>query len=135
MALHYVSGSEIKYAAGLSFLAVAAAGSSNAIDFSAYTHLTVLVQTDSADLVVNLERSATSLGTFAQVGLSIPSKASGIALRTYAGVVSGSAVWYKVSYDNQNLGSVNSFITMVGHGARFVPITQDSNTVVYSQIA
>lgn len=128
-----LNGSAIQYISALSPTTFAAAGSTNAFQLQDVKHLTVGVFANSADAVVNVERSATSNGTFAQVGLSIQSQASGLVVRSMP--LNSSATWYKASYDNGNAGSVTATIMFVGQGMRNVPINQDSNTTVLSDIA
>jgi hypothetical protein len=125
------SGSEVKYIVGLSNLAVAAAGSSNPVNLKDSGFVNVLVAADSDDLVVNVERSATSNGTFNQIGCSLQSVASGLAVRSFR---MGSPNWVKVSYDNGNAGSINAVILLEAQEMRQTPVNQETNVTVYSTI-
>jgi hypothetical protein len=129
-----LNGSAIQYVSALSPLNVAGAGSSNAFNIGATGRwLNVVVATASDDLVVNVERSGTSNGTFAQTGLSIAGNASGIAVRGMP--LQSSAIWYKVSYDMEGNGSAITSVLFEVQGQRDVPIlTQDTNTTVYSDV-
>lgn len=127
------TGSEVKYIQGLSPVAIAAAGSGAAFNAGAYTNATMLVSANSADLTVNLQRSSTSNGTFANWGASVPGTASGLSVRSF--VLNSSNVWYKVAYDNNNAGSVIPSIVIALQGAERTPIpTQDTSTTVYSTV-
>lgn len=127
-----LSGSEIGFILALSPVNVAGAGSTNPVDLSQYEFLNILVESASDDLTVNLERSATSNGTFAQVGLSMPGDASKLTARGFA--LGSSAFWYKVSYDIEGAGSAITSIQFVCHPARRTPVKQHTNTTVYSTI-
>lgn len=127
-----LSGSEVAYITALSPTAIGAAGSSDPFDLSNFTWGTVKVTCDSANLVVNVARSATSNGTFAQIGASLQSVASKTVVRSFT--MDSSAVWYLVSYDNGNAGSITPDITLIAQGARRTPIEQDSNTSVISSV-
>lgn len=129
-----MNGSAIKYVQALSPLNVAGAGSSNPFELgNTGRWMNVLVQSASDDLVVNVERSATSNGTFAQVGLSVPGNASGLAVRGMP--LQSSAVWYKISYDMEGNGSAISSVVLAVQGQRDIPLhTQDANTVTYSDV-
>jgi len=126
-----LSASQVKYATGLSYLAVAAAGSGGPSNFANYGFGTVLVVANSADLTVNVERSTASNGTFGQFGASLTSVASGIAARSFK---MGSPNWLKVSYDNTNLGSINTVIVLAMQEARKTPVDQEDNVTVYSTV-
>jgi hypothetical protein len=121
------NGSAIKYISALSPLEVAAAGSTNPFDLSDGRWLNVLVHADGA-VVVNIERSGTSNGTFNQVGCSILGDASGLAVRSLP--LQSSAVWYKASYVGTGLTSIIFEV----QGQRKIPVDQDANTTVYSDV-
>jgi hypothetical protein len=134
MAYHNLNGSANKFVAALSPIALAVAGSTNAVDFSDFTHITYGVISNSESGSLDLLRSATSNGTFAAFGASLTTKASGIRLRTAN--AQSSAVWYKVSYDNNNAGSIINAIFVIGQGSRKIPVgAQHANTSVYSDVA
>lgn len=126
------NGSAIKYISALSPLNVEGAGSTNAFDLSDGRWLNVVVAAASDDLVVNIERSGTSNGTFAQVGLSIPGNASGLSVRSMP--LQSSAVWYKASYDMEGNASALASILFEVQGQRKIPVDQHTNTDVYSDV-
>lgn len=126
-----LSGSQVKFATGLSYLAVAAAGSGGPSNFSEFGFGNVIVVADSANLTVNVERSTASNGTFGQFGASLTSVASGVAVR---GFKMGSPNWLRVSYDNGNAGSINAVILFQMQEARETPVDQEGNVTVYSTI-
>lgn len=126
-----LSGSQVKYATGLSYLAVAAAGSGGASDFRDFGFGTVIVAANSANLTVNVERSTASNGTFGQFGASLTSVASGLAVRSFK---MGSPNWIKVSYDNTNLGSITAVIILEMQEGRYQPVDQEDNVTVYSTV-
>lgn len=128
-----LNGSQIYYAAALSPTAVAAAGSSNAFDLSTGGYLTVKLHADSKDLTVEVERSTASDGTFGKTGLSLTSVASGIRVRSMP--LESSAVWHRVSYDNNNAGSVTAAIEFEVQEQRVTPITQAASTIVWGDAA
>ena len=127
-----LSGSEVKYVLGLSGVALATPGSGAPFFAGGHNYGTMILQTDSADFTVNLQRSATSNGTFANWGASLPGNASGLAVRSF--VLGSSAVWYKVAYDNNAAGSAISSIIVALQGAERTPVEQDDNTTVYSSV-
>jgi hypothetical protein len=126
-----LNGSQIQYISALSPFNVEGAGSTPAFDLSAGTYLTVKVHTASDDLVVNIERSTASGGTFGQIaGLSLTGNASGLRVRSMP--LESSAVWHKASYSMEPNGSALTSIEFEVQGQRATPINQDSNTVVWS---
>lgn len=129
-----LNGSAIKFVSALSPLNVAGAGSSGAFNLGGSGRwLNVIVAAASNDLVVNVERSGTSNGTFAQVGLSIPGNASGLSVRSMP--LQSSAIWYKASYDMEGNGSALASILFEVQGQRQYPVaTQDTSTDVYSDV-
>ena len=135
------NGSAISYFVALSGTNLAAAGSTNASNFAGYELGTILLATASAPsaqgLVVNVLRSGTSNGTFAGFGASVgangPINVHKLFVRSFA--LDSSACWYKASYDNNNVGSAGiTTIVFALQEARNVPITQNTNTVTYSDI-
>ena len=126
-----LSGSQVKFATGLSYLAVSAAGSGGPSNFAAYGFGTVIVAADSADLATYLQRSTTSNGTFNGWGCSLQSVASGLAVRSFK---MGSPNWLRVAYDNANAGSVNAVIILEMQEARDNPVDQESNVTVSSTV-
>lgn len=128
-----LSGSEVKYILALSPVAVAAAGSTNAFDLTGFEGpVTVGVAANSANLTVNVMRSGTSNGTFAAIGASIQSQASKLVVRNFA--LNGSPTWYKLSYDNNNAGSITPVLFMAVQQPRQTPINQASTTAVLSNV-
>lgn len=128
-----LSGSEVKYILALSPVAVAAAGSTAAFDLTGFSGpVTVGVAANSANLTVNVMRSGTSNGTFAAIGASIQSQASKLVVRNFA--LNGSPTWYKLSYDNNNAGSITPVLFMAVQQPRQTPINQASTTSVLSNV-
>lgn len=127
-----LSGSEIQYVNVLSPVALATPGSSTAYNLANATFGTVVVQANSADLTVHVQRSATSNGTFQGFGCSLVSVASKTAVRSWA--ANSSAVWYRAAYTNSDLGSIIATITLVGQGERVTPVEQLNGTVVSSTV-
>ena len=128
-----LSGSEVKYILALSPVAVAAAGSTNAFDLSGFVGpVTLGVAANSANLTINVMRSGTSNGTFAAIGASLQSEASKLVVRNFH--LNGSPTWYKLSYDNNNAGSITPTAFLAVQQPRQTPINQDSNTTVLSNV-
>ena len=130
-----LSGSAIFYAQALSPVALATAGSTAAFDLSNYQYGAVLIAAGAlgGSISLTIERSATSNGTFGEFGATASANAAGtLTIRNF--VANSSAVWHRVAYDNTDAGSVTAAILLIGHGARSVPITQDSNTTVLTEV-
>lgn len=127
-----LNGSAIYHGLALSNVALATPGSTTPQDLANYGWLNVVISANSADLSVYIQRSATSNGTFAGTGLSIPSVASGLAVRGMP--LESSATWYRAAYTNGNAGSITASIMFEAAGARRVPLTQNSTTTVYSDV-
>jgi hypothetical protein len=126
------SGSQIKYIQSLSPTAISSPGSGTAYNLNDFQWFTVMVNADSADAVVNVERSSASNGTFEQFGASIQTEASKLVVRSFRG---SSLNWYKFSYDNNNSGSVNLAINVACDEGRYNPVlSQDANTTVLSNV-
>lgn len=131
--MHGLNGSAIKYISALSPTTFTDAGSSNAFNIGAARWLNVLVHSDSAEAVFNVERAGASNGTFAQVGLSIQATASQLVVRGMP--LQSSAVWYRVTYDNEGAaGSALASVIFEVQGHSPVPVEQDSNTTVLSDV-
>jgi len=134
------SGSEIKYLVALSNGANATAGSTNASNFAGYEFGTILVADASAPaaggLTVNVMRSGTSDGTFASFGASINYAALALhGLRVRSWTLDSSAMWYKVSYDNNGGASSRPTIIIALQAARTQPVTtQALDTTIFSTI-
>lgn len=127
------SASEILFQTLASPVGLGAAGSTNPVDLSNYQFGNFFVLSNSDSGVLNVMRSATSNGTFAAIGASLATKASGIAVRGVA--LNSSAVWYKLSYDNNNAGSIIYAAGVLGMGARRTPLpTQPTTTQTYSSV-
>lgn len=130
-----LTGSEIKYVAALSPVALATAGSGTAIDLSGFEFGTLLVSLGSAgDAAANefhVLRSATSDGTFNGFGASVGAVPSGsMVARSFT---IGSQIWHKVYYTN-GAGSMQAAVIIAAQGARATPVNQDSKTTVYSTV-
>lgn len=126
------SGSELGYILGLSPVAFGAPGSGNPFPVGQFTWGTLVVAANSAGAVFNVEGSIASNGTFAQVGASIQSVASGVVTRSFA--LGMSQTYLRLTYDNNNAGSVTATALFVMDGARRTPINQHANTTVLSNV-
>ena len=128
-----MNGSAIQYIVALSGVTFADGASSNPFNIGATGRwLNVLAVANSAQTVFNVERSATSNGTFNPVGLSIAPAASGLTVRGMP--LQSSATWYKLSYDNTG-GSTTATVIFEVQGQRDVPIrTQATGTTVLSDV-
>ena len=131
-----LDGSAVKYITALSPTAISAAASTAAHDLSNFTFGTVVVSTGStgaAALVLNVQRSSASNGTFQPFGASVTAAVLGKSqVRSFA--VNTSAVWHRVHYTATGGGSPAMSIVLIGSGGREAPIDQDSNTVTYGTI-
>ena len=130
-----LNGSAIKYVQALSVVdTVNYAGEGAAIDCRDFQHGTLVVfATKAAGTTASVLRSATSDGTFSDIGASVAGVASGLAVRSFA--MNSSAVWYKVGYRGPTSGSGGMAIGLVLQGARNVPVNQHSDTTVSSDVA
>lgn len=113
------------------------AGCSNPVDLSAYQQATLIVNAGSIETAAEfvMQRSATSDGTFAQFGASIPfSTGSYVAMRSFG--ANTSAFWHRLYYTN-GTGSATVGAILLAQGARFVPVNQPTNdgASVYSFVA
>jgi len=132
-----LNGSAIKYINALSpaGAGLGAAGSSNASYLPHASWGTLLVHAGSANnFVANVMRSGTSNGTFANFGASLTVTAGSGKLYVRSFTMDSSAVWYKVSYDNNNAGSFVGSVMLVAADNMDIPINQDGNTTVYSDV-
>ena len=131
-----LDGSAVKYITALSPTAISAAASTAAHDLSNFTFGTVVVSTGStgaAALVMNVQRSSASNGTFQPFGASVTAGVLGkTQVRSFT--VNTSAVWHRVHYTAVGGGSPAISIVLIGSGGREAPIDQDSNTVTYGTI-
>ena len=137
------SGSAIKYITAVSPGAslVAASQATGPSNFTGYEWATVIVSlgcppnTAGGGLIVNLQRSGTSNGTFANWGASLPGQSTGsrqTGVRSFA--LTSSATWYRVQYES-NSGNWNGAILVALSHARSHPIpTQDTHTTVSSDV-
>src|SRR3990167_2372848 len=133
------NGSAIAYLTALSPTVVSTPGSTNASNFAGYEFGTLIVLSSSAPSalggVVNMMRSGTSDGTFANFGASIAIGAvvkNGTFVRSWS--LDSSAAWYKASYDNTNGASWTPGILIALSNARTAPITQNANTTTFSDV-
>jgi hypothetical protein len=134
-----LNSSQVKIIPALSAVALAAAGSSNAVDLSGFTGGMLIVSHGSTPattgLAVNLLRSGTSDGTFAGWGASLPAvKTNGqVATRSFA--INTSAVWHKISYDGNNGGSHITAVTILAYNGRNEPVpSQHTSVTGYSDV-
>lgn len=137
MANALLNGSVIKIVNALSGVAIAAAGSSNPVDFSGYEGAMVILSTGSAPssngLTVHVQRSATSNGTFQGFGASLPGGNANNAVVTRSFAINTSAVWHRIAYENSG-GSFVGNIEFLLHNPRYEPVTTQSGVTVYSDI-
>jgi hypothetical protein len=128
-----LTGSEVKYIQALSPVALAAAGSSAAIDLSGFGFATLVVNAGSINTGAEFHvlRSATSNGTFNGFGASIGQNA-GTVIRARSWVV-GSPVWHKLYYTN-GTGSMIAAALIEAQQPRKTPVDQDSKTTVNSTV-
>ncbi len=131
-----IDTSAIAYITALSPTAISAAGSSNAIDLSKYTHATLVVSTGStaaATINVDVVRSSASNGTFHNFGASVPATILGQRyVRSFT--LGSSDVWYKAFYTATGAGSPVMDVLFVAAGVREAVIDQPSGTTSYSVI-
>lgn len=127
--------SAIKYVQCIVPAAVTAAASSQAVDLSNYTFGTMLVSGGSVAgaITVEVQRSATSNGTFQGTGASVNvNAASTTHVRSFT--INSSAVWHRLYYTHTS-GSPVAAMYLIGQGVREAPINQDSSTTSYSVIS
>ena len=136
-----MNGSTIRIIQALSGVAIAAAGSSNPVNLAAYEKAMLIVSVGSAPtaagggMLVSVQRSGTSNGTFQPFGASIPAQGANAKVATRSFAVSTSAVWHRVFYDNGTGGSFIGNIELLAHNPRSEPVvTQESNVTVYSDV-
>ena len=136
-----LNGSQIRIINALSGVAIAAAGSSNAVNLAGYESAMLIVSVGSAPTVacggmqVSVQRSATSNGTFQPFGASLPGQGTSNRVATRSFAVNTSATWHKVFYDNGTGGSFIGNIELLAHFPRTEPVaTQESNVTVYSDV-
>ena len=131
-----IDTSAIAYITALSPTAISAAGSTNPVDLSKYTHATVVVSAGSTGagvLTFDVLRSSASNGTFHNFGASIPAPILG--LRSVRSFTLGSSdVWYQVYNTALGGGSPVIDIMFVAQGVRSAEITQPSGTSSFSVI-
>lgn len=127
-----LNGNSVKYLSALSPTAVADPGSSNPVNLGGAGRWgTLLVHSDGAGAVVNVLRSGTSNGTFNAIGASLTTLASKLGVRSFS--MQSSAVWYKISYDDNGAGTTLA-VTLAVQGQRDIPVVQDANTFVNSDV-
>lgn len=129
--------SAVKYISQLVPAAVTAAASTTAVDLSDFTFATLLGTAGStADgaIAVNVQRSATSNGTFQPIGCSINlNVANKTKVRSFT--MNSSCVWYKLHYTQTGNGSPITALYLIGQGSRKAPINQHDDTTSYSVIS
>ena len=134
-----MNGSTIRIIQALSGVAIAAAGSSNAVNLAAYEKAMLILSVGSAPtgtgMLVSVVRSATSNGTFNGFGASLPGQNANAKVVTRSFAVNTSAVWHRIFYDNGTGGSFIGNIELLAHNPRNEPVTtQESNVTVYSDV-
>lgn len=131
-----IDTSAIKYIQALSPTAISAAGSTNAVDLSNFTHATLLFTTGStaaATITVNAVRASASNGTFHNFGASVQGAVLG-KTHVRSWTVGGSEGWYKLHYTAAGAGSPVCAAYIVAAGTREAPVDQDSNTTSYGVV-
>ena len=134
------SGSQLKYILALSPALYGAAGSTGVSNLGQFGFGTVLVTLGSGGsagtnrVLVNVLRSGTSDGTFGAFGASFQSLSAGSQMYVRSFTIDSSAVYHKVSYDNNNNGSMNLAIHLVLQAAHLTPVDQDSSCTVFSDV-
>lgn len=129
--------SAIQYISALSPTAISAAGSTLASNLGNHTFATLLVSTGStgaAVITAEVQRSATSNGTFQPTGASVNAAILG-GLHARSLVLASSAVWYKIYYTATGAGSPVMSVVLAAQGTREAPVDQDPRTTSYSVIA
>jgi hypothetical protein len=107
--------------------------SSNPVDLSNFQFGTIIAisGTTVGSGTYKVARSATSNGTFQPFGCSVVTGAAGqVKVRSF--VANASAVWHRVT--RATTGSQTTAVTLIGHGARYVPITQPTGTTVSGDV-
>lgn len=127
-----LSGSEMLTYNALSPMHNATLGSSNPINLGGFTYANVIATAGSVNnFTLNVKRSATSAGTFADFGASINlATGSQLVMRGFA--LDSSACWYRITYEQTGSGNVGVIIQ--AQGARRTPVDQQSTTTVLSAI-
>lgn len=130
--------SAIKYIQSLPQTATSTASNSETVeDFGNYTFGTVLVSTGStaaAVITINVQRSATSDGSFSSFGASAVASVLGqLYVRSF--VISSSAHFYRTQWTHLGAGSPSIGIILAAQGVRSAPIVQQANTTTYGVVA
>lgn len=138
MANGLINGSVIKIVNALSGVAIAAAGSSNAVNLAGYEGGMLIVSTGSAPAatgaIFQVQRSATSNGVFATI-CSAQGQATNNTVVTRSFAINTSATWHKVHYTNGAGGSMIVNVEILAHNARYEPVvSQESNVVCLSDV-
>ena len=113
-------------------------GSGDAVDATGFEWATLWVHCGSTNVVTqtySLQRSATSNGTFADFGASIPNLVDASAtlhVRSFA--LNSSAVWLRSAYTLTGATSATYSAGLILSGARLVPVDQQSNTCAFSDV-
>jgi hypothetical protein len=131
-----LNASAVRYVLAASPLAYAASGSTAPVWFGDHDSVTLVVMTGSLagpDFTVNMERSATSNGTFATFGASVAATLTNKAYIRHFSTQS-SAGWYKVAYDIASDGTDTAAILLIGQGSGLAPIDQHSTVVSLSDV-
>ena len=131
------SGSEIKFIPVLSGVKIAS-GSTNASNLAGFEFATLVVMTGSlgGSMAVNVQRSGTSDGTFANyaslVGLSGSAGSGKIITRSFT--LDSSAIWYRVFIDMNNTESRDLSAMLVIQAPRLPPGDQHADVTNYSDV-
>ena len=136
------NASHVKYINALSGQYVGS-GSTNASNFAGFEWATLILTTGSfrgGSVTLNVERSATSDGTFSTFGASTAAIVGGattncghLFVRSFA--LDSSAIWYKLAYNTAGTDGKNLAAVFELSAARVNPVaTQDGNTTIYSDV-
>lgn len=141
MALGLINGSVAKVVNALSPVAIAAAGSSNAVNYAGYDAGLLIATVGSAPTVTSggalfsVLRGATSNGAFNGFGASLPGMGTNNRVAVRAFRTDTSNTWHKLFYDNSNGGSLIGNVEVVLFNARYEPVqSQESNVTTYSDV-
>lgn len=131
-----IDTSAIAYITALSPTAISAAGSTNPVDLSNYTHATLVVSAGSTGagvVTADVVRSSASDGTFHNFGASVPGPILGLRhIRSFT--LGSSDVWYRVYYTATGAGSPTMDMMLVAAGVRGAPINQPTGASSFSVI-
>ena len=130
--------SALKWIGLASPVALNAAGSGNAVNTQGFEWGTLFVLAGSTNVTtqtIHLQRSATSDGTFAEFGASIPNLVDASAtlhVRSFA--LSSSAPWLRLIRTFTGATSSTAAVGLLLGGSRKFPVDQQSNTCPFSDV-